>query len=1267
MTRTWIEPIYNRTYGDVEAVQLNPYQQNPKGCWNAVDLNRIEKNTAYCAEWMLEKKVIRVPAEIIVEENDYWSGNMIPTKTDIDRIINNVRILIEYSSNNPAIAPKLPTIYPATQINYVLANQIEYALDLMHNQPALPLTYWTLKLTHGIVKMVVRADGTVEQPMTSEVLVAEDERVTILGQPYGQNSQFQLFTHWSGAAEDIGLLANYQAQETTFDMPYRNVELTADFETHIPRTLTINSGYISVNNDPTAETGPSTNTYFAGDRVMIIANVAPAGKAFYDWTGTQEGLDNITGITDEEDPSTCILVMPDCDVTLTPHYINAGQHYVSVTNGSGSGWYDYGEYVSIYASVPNRYEFANWSGNTSYLSDIYSNAQSFKMGDINLSFTAHFNYVYSYNSVQVIDGLINVNNNNVSYATNLRQGTSYTLVPTPPDNSYGLYNWTIEGVGSVSGNTFTVGDGNAIVTAHYAPKRTLSVTNVNNLNTTSTYTIVQGYSQTISTTSLVGSYRFDGWYEDGVQIGTSTSISITMGATDRTIEARYSFVESYTITTINVNNDNQTTTTQVLAGTHWNVATNEEVGDYLFVRWLKDGNQVSTSNTYGFDVSGNTTLSCEYRPKETYHLTVVNGTGSGDYKERQAITITADAGNFSNWTGSNLYYIASSTSSTTTVKLGRADGTVTAHYNMRTITIVTNTGTNTYSVRQGNSISINAGTPPTGKEFNHWEITSGDATLANAYASSTYAYAQTQDSTITAVYTNVPQFMVSMENGYIWDGSNWVTNATLYRGSTNAIKMKPAPTGYQFLQWEVYVNNVLQTDANDVSQPLAEQTTLRNLTRAITVRATYFIPDPTVTYTLSIIRKDGAVDQNSYPVGTDVAVYASVPDQGYQFYKWTGATAYVVGGVYNANSLVHMPAQNITITETYVPEGYIPGYDLEMTGLYGQCCYTTETEDPNTHEIITTDNWVSRWTYPEGTVVRIRATGYTDDRYFSNWTALNHSTSEDARSIIANLNTSETTLTMPNYDVDVTPVVPLKDTYQLTVTNGATSGTYYEGAKADVYFNKNSLDTNDVHYVFTRWVGGTGTDITTIELWDGGMFNVLTPGNSTTPQFIKMPNKATELIANYKTLYRITINNGTIDTTGTPTEAYYETGTTLTINANPATTGMRFQYWSGDTSHVANIYNPTTTVVTTTGATNLTAIYSTDTNRNGVGYVSTDLKSTNSINNSTITIISGTVDVGFMITDINGHIYVVTAIDSINDTSTIYRMTKIVQGGNIYG
>ena len=112
---------------------------------------------------------------------------------------------------------------------------------------------------------------------------------------------------------------------------------------------------------------------------------------------------------------------------------------------------------------------------------------------------------------------------------------------------------------------------------------------------------------------------------------------------------------------------------------------------------------------------------------------------------------------------------------------------------------------------------------------------------------------------------------------------------------------------------------------------------------------------------------------------------------------------------------------------------------------------------------------------------------------------------------------------------------------------------------------------------------------------------------------------------------------------------------------------MKFQYWDGETSRIANRYDPTTTITTTTGTTTIQAVYSTDADRNDIGYVQSDLKETTTINNSDITIISGEIEPGFLLSDVNGHLYIVTNVNTQTETSTIYRMTRITRGGNIYG
>ena len=1199
---------------------------------------------------MLEQGIIRVAPQITCKTN--WNGNDVPTTTDMRRIIHNVITLMELS--NPMIFDQLPTLKITSQINYILANQIELALDIMHEQPPLPIDYFVLTLHDGMITTIERLDGTTETINASQAYIAENEVAHIVAVPPEPDVQYKIFTFWSGNQDDLQYISpNVNAQNATYTGQYHNVEFTANFRTSYPRRLTLTNAYISPNGDDTAESGPTTGIYYAGDRIMIIANRAESGKAFYNWEGTQAAIENIS--TAELDPSTVWLSMPDCDVTLNPFYINAGQHTVTVTNGSGSGIYDYNEDVYISANVPDHYGFDNWSGDTRYLEDIYSSGQSFKMPDINISFRANYSYRYSYNNVQVLNGLIRVNNEDLHVAQGLRQSSSYTLVPTPPDNTQGIDYWQVEGLGSIGSdgignqnNTFTVGDGNAVITGHYAPFISLIIQNVNNVDTSNTVQVVRNHYYRVTTNSVVGSYRFVGWYEGSTQLSTSTTYTFNVGTSNRVVEARYEYYETYTVTLINRNNGGQTTTSQVLSGNYWSSSTNEEVGDYLLAGWNKDGTQVSTSTSYGFYVSRNTTIEVVYRPKETYHLTVNNGSGSGDYKERQAVSITADSGDFSHWTYSNLYSIGSTTSRTTTVKLGRGNGAVTANYNYRAITVITNSGTSTYNVIDGSSMSISSSPAPSGYEFDRWVIDSGDATLGNALSSNTTVYAHSQDSTVRATYKLIPSFTVSVQNGYIQINGEWVTSGVVLRNSQPAIQMKPAPEGYKFLQWEVLVG-----DNNDVYQPFAETTYLRNVTHDITVRATYYIPDPEVTYTLTINRIDGTIDQSQHPAGEHIDIYCTTPPEGLKFYRWLGDYQYLMvdvprqryyGGTYEIPQIVNMPARNITISEDeYKPLDWVTTYHLYMFPTNIAQCLISRTEDPDTHEI--TEVWATDGEYEEGTEVEIKVNYVPEDSYFSEWIGA----TDAETALVTEVREPVSSIVMSDFDVNMTAQIQLKQTYTFTINNGAISGQYYKDKKVSVYY-VDPVVTGEQH-VFTRWTG----DVAYISLFDGGVFDVTQP----LPQEVRMPERAITLTANYTTGYKLTVNSGTITEPG----EYFVPNTTLHITANTIQ-GKQFVKWIGDTDGIGSIYDPTTTINIGNSPKTITATYANETDRNNIGYGLISFIASDIINITDITIISGEIGVGFIITDVNGHIYIVTNVNQT--TVTVTRMTTISKGGDVY-
>lgn len=1131
----WIEPIYNRTHADVLNAEENRELVNPIGTYNAIDLNRIENNTKYVMEDMIERKIIRVPPALAIKTN--WTMTDIPTKDDMSRIIKNVQLLMELS--NPIVFDDFHVIYESTQFTYSLANSIEYNLDIMKNQPELPIQKWLLKVVHG----------KITEYNSSTAYIAEEEIVHIQAIPYGEDAEYMAFNHWSGNTDDLQYVGNVNVSPTTYQMQYHDsdnyeVEITANFKTKIPRTLTLHGGtiYDSI--------GGTSRQFLAGDEILILADNASEGKVFYKWQGTQEGLDNLTG---GEEPSTSWLVMPDCDVNLTSFYINAGKHKVTV-DGTIQGWYDYDEYVSIYPKDKGeKYVFAYWSGDTGYLENVTSN--SFKMPDVNVSFNSNWTYSYSYNTVTMIDGTID----DSTIGESLREGSGHTIIANTAPSGKVFSHWTLEGVGSFadsesSSTTFYVGDGNAVITANYVKAHTVTIENAGNTGEVTTKIVGEGKKYSISSTEVLANYMFDHWNKDGTKYSSSHYVgSITMGTSDVTYTA-------------------------------------------------------------------------VYRDRVSYTLVVNEGSGSGTYKERQSVSITANAAEtgtvFSHWSG-NYYSITNRYSTTTSMVMPSSDCTVTANYDGRIYHNVTvSNGSGSGSYYEGQTVTCTGNQAPETWEFSHWEEDREIISYANPYKFTM----GTEDRELTAVYKEIPYFTLTVING---SGSG-----TYIRNSSPTIIMDPAPEGMKFLQWEI-----VQGGENTVTDPLASTTRIRNLTENVIVKATYYVPNPEVLYTLTITGKDGTITTYNYPIGEQITIYADEPDDGWYFLKWKGDTQYLIDR-YATPTIVNMPGKNISLEMIYDREGATKKYHVELFG--GELLVET---DPETGEEI----WEIEGEFEELSKVQIRAIDIPIGWKFNGWK------DDDGKSTttVNDLTAEETFIRVEDFDIALTRDVIEKDKYSLTVINGETSGSFYDDIPVEIYFNLENTDTT--HYTFVRWLGD---DLAYIKLFDGGSFDIYNPGTGDNPQVIRMPNRNITISAIYTTTYRLKITNGNISG---ETEGFYEKDDIVTISANEPEEGQRFSHWIGNTEYVDNKYNPNIVVAMPAGSIELTAVYVNKNNQNGVGLSNSNLYDATSIDSTEIEIISGNLETGLIIIDIKGHMYVTTNINGT--TLTIVRLTK-KQGGN---
>lgn len=1230
MTIEWQEAIFDRTYGDVLNVEMDRFAENTKGCYNAFDLNRIESNTEYVMEYMYEIKVIRTKPTMRFKKD--WTESDIPTREDFTRIISNINWLIEKSNPNiiEFLSPINVDLVMLQQITFDLANEIERNLEIMHTQEPLPIKKWLLKVNNGIIQ---------EYGKSAEY-IAEEEIVHISFNPQGEDAPYMVFTRWSGDTNKLQYIGDPLQPNTTYQMHYyenenETVELTAEYKVRYPRTLKINGGYIYDG------TGDRIRSCFAGDEILIVADEAATGKVFYEWQGTPEALENLNGVTDSEDPSTAWLTMPDCNVELNAFFINAGDHTVYVDDVA-QGAYPYKE--SVYLSAPDKgpkWAFSYWTGNTEYLTD-GPTSSSLIMPDITLRFYSHFEYVYSYNTVSVINGTIkNDEGAYVNKADNLREQSSHQLQYNTPPEGKGFQKWSVSGAGYVSGSSFIVGDGNGVVTAHYGNLHKCTI--VNGVNgSTREYTYVQGVRYNISASSVSG-YNFTDFTSDDVTISRDSygNYYFTMPDKDITITENYTSKVYCKLTIENINNSGNNSTSTIEKGSSYRWHTNMFVGDYVFDHWEINGSNVGSyeyypAGTYSRHyVNSDTTVKAVYRKKVLRTITVHNGTisgggTSGQYLEGTTVNIVADGGtgDFNGWSISGTYSVSSLSNTNVLLVMGRdTDVIATANYaNRYKVTVTGGSGSGTY--KSGTRVTCIANQCPASYEFKRWEENGS----AVSY-SQTYQFYISSDRNLVAIYEPIPYFDVELVNAHFEDST---TKKTLLRNSSPTIISNIAPEGMRFLVWEVLVGE----PDNSVSQPFASTTTIRNLVENLKIQAKFIVPDPTIKYTLTITRKDGTIDVYNYPAGEVIDIYADSPDDGYYFYKWTDDIRYVTDPQAE-NTSVTIPGKDIKLGMDYRRIGYKPQQHVWIAG--GKILLQEEGQD---------DRWVEDGNFDEGTVLTIKADPISVDKKFNKWIAPEGY--ENSETVVADLTVPETTITVKYFPIRLDADIIDRNQYNFTISNENTfdnpvTGKYFDNQPVNLVFNKYINQTEDEHIQFINW---DGNDIKYLNLFDTGVGIDVTNPNE---QIIRMPNRDITISANYTSSYPLKINGVIKD--------YYAEGDKVDISAVEEE-GKKFLYWSGDTACIDNIYNPNIIVTMPKSSVNIIPVYSSKTDANSIGYVLTSLLNNDIIINEDIQIISGELGNGFIITDINGHVYILS--DYGETQSRIMRLTK-VQGGQENG
>jgi hypothetical protein len=255
----------------------------------------------------------------------------------------------------------------------------------------------------------------------------------------------QVFDQWTG---DVQYIDSPNSASANVTMPSEDITVTATYINAPTYTLIVNNG-------------SGDGSYQEDEVVTIAANTPPAGQLFDQWTGDVTYIDNINA-------SNAAVTMPAQNITVTATYISVPTYTLTVNNGSGNGAYQEDEVVAIAANTaPSGQEFDQWTGDVSFVDNVFAANTTITMPAANISVTA------TYVNIPYFNLTVNSGSGTGSYPEN----TIVNIVADAAPSNYAFYQWT--------GDVGTVDDVNAPNTIITIP--------TNNVSISATYTLTDTY------------------------------------------------------------------------------------------------------------------------------------------------------------------------------------------------------------------------------------------------------------------------------------------------------------------------------------------------------------------------------------------------------------------------------------------------------------------------------------------------------------------------------------------------------------------------------------------------------------------------------------------------------------------------------------------------------------------------------------------------------------------------------------------------------
>jgi uncharacterized repeat protein (TIGR02543 family) len=679
------------------------------------------------------------------------------------------------------------------------------------------------------------------------------------------------------------------------------------------------------------------------------------------------------------------------------------------------------------------------------------------------------------------------------------EGATATLSLADITAGYSFNGWT----GGASGNSNPLNiviSSNTSVTASFTLNQyQLAVSAGSGGSVSGSGTFDHGTTAPISATPEQG-YYFSGWSGQGIAISSASSTTVSM-TDNRTVTA--SFIPlNYSIAAIASPQSSGEVSGlgNYQFGEDVTITATPTLDGYSFVSWSGDIN--STLNSLTINVDSNLSLTANFS-LNTYILTVSAGTGgsvqgTGNFLHGAVadISATPDTGySFTGWTGDG---IADPNSLNTSVDMSESR-TISASFSQNSYTLVVLAGNGGSVSGDGNfthgSLASISATPDTGYSFTGW--TGDGVTNPNSLNTSVD---MSESRTISASFSqNSYALVVVAGNGGSASGSGHFLH-----GTQASISATPQ-LGYSFEGW--LGDGLGQKDSITTLVSMSEPRTVT----AIFKNKNYYLD-------LNSSLGGSVSGVGNYTYGDFVPI-AAVPQDGYQFEKWSGD----IEGNITSPSRTILIDSNKSITAHFIQ---IPENHLVLSII------------ANPQNGGTT---IGGGSYPNNSTVALSAvplTGYE----FLYWTGLG----------IEDQNSSNTQVTLKE---DLSIIAHFqKKTFNLFITEsegGLTTGqdSYLFGSEANISAVANQ------GYRFTKWTG------------DG----IKTP-TATQTEIVITENQT--ITANFEIIqYQLSVpvvSGGIVTGSG-----LYDYGSNVEITATPLP-GYSFVGWLG--SNLADSFSSTTQI-----------------------------------------------------------------------------------------